>query len=189
MILCIICRLIEAAYTLQRATGFSCAKKKKRPARKASGPERHPFDSAEPSTLLIPKHPEFGCFADWFLWDIECFKCSDWITVTIGAWSGHRWFESDKDQMQTIQHASRMFLPFGRELENWKYQMAVRTIANHRNIWWCGGNKSAEQKEGIVNYIQRKDILAVLWTGYGKSLVITAVPVTTRYMQCIKEGC
>ena len=31
-------------------------------------------------------------------------------------------------------------------------------------------------------------ILAVLRTGYGKSLVITAVPVTTWYMQCVKEG-
>ena len=51
---------------------------KKRPARKASGPERHPFDSAEPiTTPLIPKHPESGCFTDWFLGDIECFKCSD----------------------------------------------------------------------------------------------------------------
>ena len=38
------------------------------PARKASGPERHPFDSAEPlTTPLILKHPESGCFADWFL--------------------------------------------------------------------------------------------------------------------------
>ena len=38
---------------------------KKCPARKASGPERHPFDSAEP---IIPYlHPESGCFADWFL--------------------------------------------------------------------------------------------------------------------------
>ena len=27
----------------------------------------------------------------------------------------------------------------------------------------------AELREGIVNYIQRKDILAVLPTGYGKS--------------------
>ena len=34
---------------------------KKWPARKASGPERHPFDSAEPiTTLPIPKHPEAG---------------------------------------------------------------------------------------------------------------------------------
>ena len=32
---------------------------KKWPARKASRPERHPFDSAEPiTTPLIPKHPE-----------------------------------------------------------------------------------------------------------------------------------
>ena len=30
---------------------------------------------------------------------------------------------------------------------------------------------SAEQRKGIVNYIQRKDILAVLPTGYGKSLL------------------
>ena len=30
---------------------------------------------------------------------------------------------------------------------------------------------SAEQREGIVNYIQRKDILTVLPTGYGKSLL------------------
>ena len=56
---------------------------KKWPARKASGPERHPFDSAEPiTTPLIPKHPESGCFADWFLGNIECFICSDWITRT-----------------------------------------------------------------------------------------------------------
>ena len=45
-----------------------------------------PFDSAEPiTTPLIPKHTESGCFADWFLGDIEYFKCSDWITITIGA--------------------------------------------------------------------------------------------------------
>ena len=59
---------------------------------KASGPERHPFDSPEPvRTPLIPKHPESGCFADWFLGDIECFICSDWITITIGACSGRGW--------------------------------------------------------------------------------------------------
>ena len=44
------------------AKGFSCAVSgfglKKWPARKASGPERHPFDSTEPiTTPLIPKHP------------------------------------------------------------------------------------------------------------------------------------
>ena len=44
------------------ARDFSCAVSgfglKKWPARKASGPERHPFDSAEPiTTPLIPKHP------------------------------------------------------------------------------------------------------------------------------------
>ena len=55
------------------------------PARKASGPERDPFDSAEPITIpLIPKHPESGCFADWFFGDVECFKRSDWITMTSG---------------------------------------------------------------------------------------------------------
>ena len=79
-------------------------REKKWPARKASGPERHPFDSAEQITAPpIPKHPEAGCFADRFLGDVECVKCSDWITVTIGAWSGRRGFEGDKDQTQTIQ--------------------------------------------------------------------------------------
>ena len=59
---------------------------KKWHAGKASGPERHSFDSAEPiTTQRTPKHPESGCFADWFFGDIECFKCSDWITITIGA--------------------------------------------------------------------------------------------------------
>ena len=74
------------------ARGFSCAvsgfESPKCPARKTSGPEHDPFDSAEPITvqphLPIPKHPESGCFADWFLGDVECFKCSDWITITIG---------------------------------------------------------------------------------------------------------
>ena len=66
--------------------------------------------------------------------------------------------------------------------------MAVRTIAKVIRTLDGVEGISAEQKEGIVNYVQRKDILAVLWTGYGKSLVITAVPVTTWYMQCVKEG-
>ena len=84
---------------------------KKWPSRKASEPDRHTFDSAEPiTTPLIPKHPESGCFADWFLGDIECFKCSDWITITIGAWSGRGCFEGDKDQIQRIQaHITYVF--------------------------------------------------------------------------------
>ena len=35
---------------------------------------------------------------------------------------------------------------------------------------------SAQQKEGIVNYIQRKDELAVLQTGFGKSLLFPLLP-------------
>ena len=37
----------------------------------------------------------------------------------------------------------------------------------------CDGEEeiSAELREIIVNYVQRKDILAVLPTGYGKSLL------------------
>ena len=66
--------------------------------------------------------------------------------------------------------------------------MAVRTIAKVIGTFDGVEGMSAEQIEGIVNYIQRKDILAVLWTGYGKSMVITALPVTTWYMQCVKEG-
>ena len=66
--------------------------------------------------------------------------------------------------------------------------MAVRAIAKVIRTFDGVEGISAEQKEGIVNYIQRKDILAALRTGYGKSLVITAVPVTTWYMLCVKEG-
>ena len=66
--------------------------------------------------------------------------------------------------------------------------MAVRAIAKVIRTFDGVEGISAEQKEGIVNYNQRKDILAALRTGYGKSLVITAVPVTTWYMLCVKEG-
>ena len=123
---------------------------KKWPARKASGPERHPFDSAEPiTTPLIPKHPESGCSADWFLGDVECFKCSDWITITIGAWWGRGWFEADEDQIPnnpSTRHVRFRFLK-----GNWKYQMSLRTedldkaIAEHSIR--CGGNK-CESKRG-----------------------------------------
>ena len=68
--------------------GFSCAVSGFGQVLKSDPREtkRHPFDSAEPiTTPLIPKHPESGCFADWFLGDIEGFRCSDWITITIGA--------------------------------------------------------------------------------------------------------
>lgn len=70
------------------------------PVQKASTPECDPFDSAEPvTTPLIPTHPESGCFDEWLLGDFECFKCSDWITITIGAWSGCGWFEGDRDRL------------------------------------------------------------------------------------------
>ena len=92
---------------------------KKWPARKASGREHHPLYSTEPiTTPLIPKHPESGCFADWFLGDIECFKCSDWITITIGAWSDCGWFESDKDLIQTIQAHITYIFTFWKRIEN-----------------------------------------------------------------------
>ena len=94
---------------------------KKWPARKASEPERHPFHSAEPiTTPLTPKHTEYGCFADWFLGDIEYFKCSDWITITIGAWSEREWFEGDKDLIQTIQAHITYVFTFWKRIENIK---------------------------------------------------------------------
>ena len=142
-------RLIKPVDTL-RARGFSCAKKKKRPARKAFGPERHPFDSAEPSTLLIPKHPEFGCFVDRCLWDVECFKCSDWITVREAR-------DQDAGGLKVTQSISS-HVCFCLLEENWKYQMAVRAIAKVIRTFDGVEGISAEQKEGIVNYIQRKDI-------------------------------
>ena len=39
---------------------------------------------------------------------------------------------------------------------------------------------SAEQREGIANYFQRKDILAVLPTGHGKSLLFQLLPGICR---------
>ena len=154
---------------------------KKWPARKASGPERHPFDSAEPiTTPLIPKHPESGCFADWFLGDVECFKFSDWITITIGAWSGRGWFEGDEDQIPnnpSTRHVRFCFLE-----ENYKYQMPVRTedldeaIAEVIGTFDGVEEISAGLREGILNYMQRKDILAVLPSGYGKSLPFQLLP-------------
>ena len=39
---------------------------------------------------------------------------------------------------------------------------------------------SAQQREGIANYVQRKDILAVLPTGHGKSLLFQLLPGICR---------
>ena len=41
--------------------------------------------------------------------------------------------------MQTIHLESRMFLPFGRELEI--SDGCTNNSQSHQNIWWCGGNK------------------------------------------------
>ena len=61
---------------------------------------------------------------------------------------------------------------------NWNYQMSLRTEdldkAIAEVIGTFGGleEMSAGLREGILNYIQRKDILAVLPAGYGKSLLL-----------------
>ena len=138
------------------------------------------------TTPLIPKHPESGCFADWFLGDGECFKCSDWIMITIGAWSRHRWFEGDKGQIQTIQaHITYVFTSWKRigNIRCLYEPVCVRTEdfdkagahlldkAKAKVIGTFDGVEeiSTELREGIVNYIQRKVILVVLLTSYGKS--------------------
>ena len=104
------------------ARGFSCAVSGFRQVLKSDAREKPLGQSAIP--LIAPSQLQprlyqniqnnYGCFADWFLGDIECFKCSDWITITIGAWSERGCFEGDKDQIQTI---SRTFSLFGRESE------------------------------------------------------------------------
>ena len=143
---------------------------KKWTAQKASGPERHPLDSAEPiTTPLILKHPESECFADWFLGHTECSKRSDCITITIGAWSGRGWFE-------TIQaHITHVLFFFLEENSNRRFRPGYSR--SHWNIRWWGGN-TCGIKRGHCNYIQRIDRL---WK-------ITAVPVTTWHMQCVKRG-
>ena len=58
---------------------------KKGPARKASGPGRHTFDSAEPiTTPLIPKHPESGILL------IASLKISNASNALIGLQSRNR---------------------------------------------------------------------------------------------------
>ena len=37
-------------------------------------------------------------------------------------------------------------------------------------------NLSAEQRDGIANFVRRHDVLAVLPTGYGKSLLFQLIP-------------
>ena len=147
-------RLIKPVDTL-RARGFSCVKKKKRPARKAFGPERHPFDSAEPSTLLIPKHPEFGRFADRFLWDVECFKCSDWITVREARDqdAGGLKVTKIKCKQSISSHVCFCLLE-----ENWKYQMAVRAIAKVIRTFDGGGNKCRTKRGHCKLYSKERQI-------------------------------
>ena len=43
--------------------------------------------------------------------------------------------------------------------------------------WFVGVQEvTAQQRGGIVNYIQRKDILSFLPAGYGKSLLFQLLP-------------
>ena len=154
---------------------------KKWPARKVSGPDRHPFDSAEPNTtLIISKHPESGCFAYWFLGDIECFKRSDWITITTDAWSGRGWFEGDKDQIQTIQaHITDVW--------NWKYQIPVcnedldKVIAEVTGTFDGVEEIRAELREGIVNY--KFQLLPGIWVGR-KHTTFTSCEKAACSMEC-----
>ena len=105
------------------ARGFSCAVSGFGQVLK-SDPREKPLDQsaipliAQITTPLIPKHPESACFADWFLGDIKRFKCSDWITITIGTWSERQWFEGDKDQIQTIQAHITYVFTFWKRIEN-----------------------------------------------------------------------
>ena len=75
---------------------------------------------------------------------------------------------------------------------NWNYQMSLRTEdldkAIAEVIGTFGGleEMSAGLREGILNYIQRKDILAVLPAGYGKSLLFQLLPSNTRLLPCAK---
>ena len=66
--------------------------------------------------------------------------------------------------------------------EDSRYQTAVRTEDTDKATSEVTGSfdgveeASEQQKEGIVNYIQRKDILAVLPTSYGNSLLFRLLP-------------
>ena len=95
------------------ARGFSCAVSGFGQVLK-SDPREKPLDqSAIPliaPSQLQPRLYQNIRFADCFLGDIECLKCSGWITITIAAWSGRGCFEGDKDQIQRIQaHITYVF--------------------------------------------------------------------------------
>ena len=71
-------------------------------------------------------------------------------------------------------------------MEDSRYQTAVRMEDIEKATAEVTGSfdgveeVSAQQKEGIVNYTQRKDILAVWPTGYGKSLLFRLLPGICR---------
>ena len=66
--------------------------------------------------------------------------------------------------------------------EDSRYQTAMRTEDIDKATAEVTGSfvgveeVSVQQKEGIVNYVQRKDILVVFPTGYGKSLLFWLLP-------------
>ena len=124
---------------------------KKWPAWKASGPERHLFDSAKQiTTPLIPKHPESGCCAWRYVllvpWRYRMFQMlrldynlNRHMMRTQVVW---RWQRSNPNNLST-HHVRFCFLE-----ENWKYQIPVRTgdldktfSQSHWIIKWCGGDK------------------------------------------------
>ena len=145
---------------------------KRWPTRKASGPERHPFDSAQPiTTLLIPKHSDSGCF--WSVrWRYRMFQTL-WLDYNhnrrvIGTRVVWRWQGSNVNNPST-HHVRFHFLE-----ENWKYQMPVRTEDFDNAIAEVIGTFDGVEEiwEGTVNYYLKErhigglaDKVPDIWSG------------------------
>ena len=139
---------------------------KKWPARKASGLERHPFDSAEP--IAYTKTSRIWMFCWLIPWRYRMFQTL-WLDYNHKRRViGTRVVSNNRSTLHVV-----FVFAFWNRIGTEDLDQAISEV--HWNIRWCGGNKFGT-KRGHCNYIQRIDRL---WK-------ITAVPVTTWHMQCVK---
>ena len=119
------------------------------PAQKASGPERHPFDSAEPIITLLTSRIWMFC---WLVpWRYRMFQML-WLDYNHNRRVlGTRVFEGDRSNQNnpSTHHVRIRFLE-----EKWKYQMPVRTKYSDKVI-----------AEVIGTFEGVEEIIAVLPTG------------------------
>ena len=138
--------------------------------------------------MLIPKHPA-GCFADYRIFQMLWLDYNHNRRV-IGTRVVWRCKGSNPNNPST-HHVRFHFLE-----GNWKCQMPVRTEEFDRATAEVTGTFDGVEEiwEGIVNnyfymsFLKRKDVLAVLPTGCGKSLLFQLKSTLHWHMQWVKRG-